>query len=334
MAGDRGDLLSDGRNQPIAIARAVVKTHSSSRSRPKRPSTGRIANFFASLRDLHHLGPSAVAKGKERAGASSIIIGGTGNSPSMAVAGASSLLPTDDFADRLLAAMERMSVALAGAEADTAATSDVDAAVVAFSENLLTTTQVSSPVILLALLDIYRLKSRHPELHGQEGSDYRLSVTSLMLANKVAEVTFGLTICASLPAVLTVVGRPPIPQQDMERALGNLLGLTAAAAAAAAPRPGAQARLSPHPPQPACAFQMTNILQQLQRDPSPGANDKRAQRCSGVALSVAMLGLTVAPTANVPRPDAQTSFSNTGARVRRSVTPGPGLSSRAHPLSP
>jgi len=248
-------------------------SHSSSSSRPKRPSTGRIANFFASLvcyiwfaaglpdtsplatpsyspvlahaplfpsplaphrrrsqRDLPHLGPSAIAKGKERAGASSIIIGGSGNSQSMAVAGASSLLPTDDFADRLSAAMERVSVALAGAEADSAATSDVDAVAsssaglhhqghyghtttagmsgyrdggadprgvsqaslrmrpssrfVSFSENLLTTTQVSSSVILLALLYIYRLKSRHPELHGQEGSEYRLSVTSLMLANK------------------------------------------------------------------------------------------------------------------------------------------------------
>lgn len=33
---------------------------------------------------------------------------------------------------------------------------------------------------------------------------------------------------------------------------------------------------------------MTSILENLQRDPWPVANDKRAQRCTGVAMGVAV----------------------------------------------
>ena len=62
-------------------------------------------------------------------------------------------------------------------------------------------------------------------------------------------------------------------------------------------------------------FQITNILEQLQRDPWPVANDKRALRCTGVALSVAV-GLL------------ETSFQNAGARVMLftsdAATEGPG----------
>ncbi|POV95408.1 hypothetical protein PSTT_16264 [Puccinia striiformis] len=49
-------------------------------------------------------------------------------------------------------------------------------------------------------------------------------------------------------------------------------------------------------------FSLTGILEQLQRDPWPVANDKRPQRCTGVAVSVAV-GLL------------ETTFPNTGARV-------------------
>lgn len=48
--------------------------------------------------------------------------------------------------------------------------------------------------------------------------------------------------------------------------------------------------------------QLTSIVEQLQRDPWPVANDKRAQRCTGVAMSVAV-GLL------------ESTFPNTGARV-------------------
>ena len=51
-----------------------------------------------------------------------------------------------------------------------------------------------------------------------------------------------------------------------------------------------------------CELQLTNALEQLQRDPWPVANDKRASRCTGVALSVAISLLEV-------------SFQNAGARV-------------------
>ena len=37
-----------------------------------------------------------------------------------------------------------------------------------------------------------------------------------------------------------------------------------------------------------CEFQLTNILEQLQKDPWPVANDKRNLRCTGVALSLAV----------------------------------------------
>ncbi|KAG8725871.1 GTPase-activating protein S23, partial [Ceratobasidium sp. 428] len=76
----------------------------------------------------------------------------------------------------------------------------------------------------------------------------------------------------------------------------------------AAPRPG-----QPIPPQSFGAarfllpisqveFQLTSILEQLARDPWPVANDKRALRCTGVAISVAV-GLL------------ESTFANTGGRI-------------------
>ncbi|SJX65632.1 uncharacterized protein SRS1_16259 [Sporisorium reilianum f. sp. reilianum] len=53
-----------------------------------------------------------------------------------------------------------------------------------FVRNMLNTTQVSKSVIILALLYIHRLKSNNPGLRGQDGSEFRLFVTALMLANK------------------------------------------------------------------------------------------------------------------------------------------------------
>lgn len=65
-----------------------------------------------------------------------------------------------------------------------------------------------------------------------------------------------------------------------------------------------------------CEFQLTNILEQLQKDPWPVANDKRNLRCTGVALSVAV-GLL------------ETSFQNAGGRVMLfaggPATEGPGM---------
>ncbi|KAI0086877.1 hypothetical protein BDY19DRAFT_959387 [Irpex rosettiformis] len=65
-----------------------------------------------------------------------------------------------------------------------------------------------------------------------------------------------------------------------------------------------------------CEFQLTGILEGLKRDPWPVANDKRALRSTGVALSVAV-GLL------------ETTFPNTGARIMLfaggPATEGPGL---------
>ncbi|OZJ04487.1 Protein transport protein SEC23 [Bifiguratus adelaidae] len=65
-----------------------------------------------------------------------------------------------------------------------------------------------------------------------------------------------------------------------------------------------------------CEFNLTSILENLQRDPWPVANDKRPQRCTGVAISVAV-GLM------------ETTFPNTGARIMLfaggAATEGPGM---------
>ncbi|KAG8742118.1 hypothetical protein FRC10_001988 [Ceratobasidium sp. 414] len=55
---------------------------------------------------------------------------------------------------------------------------------VAFIADLLATTQVSQSVITLALHYIYTLKRANPSIRGRRGSEYRLAVTALMLANK------------------------------------------------------------------------------------------------------------------------------------------------------
>jgi protein transport protein SEC23 len=65
-----------------------------------------------------------------------------------------------------------------------------------------------------------------------------------------------------------------------------------------------------------CEFQLTSILESLTRDPWPVANDKRALRCTGGALNVAV-GLL------------ETAFPNTGARIMLfaggAATEGPGM---------
>ena len=74
----------------------------------------------------------------------------------------------------------------------------------------------------------------------------------------------------------------------------DMLGLSGAARVAP-PRPG-----QPAPPPTAygasrflmpvtqCEFQLTSILENLAKDPWPVANDKRALRCTGTALGVAV----------------------------------------------
>ncbi|TGJ79745.1 hypothetical protein E0Z10_g9016 [Xylaria hypoxylon] len=49
---------------------------------------------------------------------------------------------------------------------------------------ILSTTQVTQNVVLLALLFVYRLKKTNPRVHGNPGSEYRLLTVALMLGNK------------------------------------------------------------------------------------------------------------------------------------------------------
>lgn len=91
-------------------------------------------------------------------------------------------------------------------------------------------------------------------------------------------------------------------------------------------RPGMPPQQPQRPPLPPAArfllpvqqaeFQITNIIEQLQRDPWPVANDKRALRCTGVALSVAV-GLL------------ESSFQNAGGRIMNFVS-GAAKIGRAH----
>jgi hypothetical protein len=50
--------------------------------------------------------------------------------------------------------------------------------------SILTTTQVTQNVVLLALLFVYRLKKTNPRVNGNPGSEYRLLTVALMLGNK------------------------------------------------------------------------------------------------------------------------------------------------------
>lgn len=50
--------------------------------------------------------------------------------------------------------------------------------------SILSTTQVSPNVILLALLFIYRLKKFNAGVKGKKGSEFRLMTVALMLGNK------------------------------------------------------------------------------------------------------------------------------------------------------
>ncbi|OMJ09422.1 Protein transport protein SEC23 [Smittium culicis] len=65
-----------------------------------------------------------------------------------------------------------------------------------------------------------------------------------------------------------------------------------------------------------CEFTITSILEQLQRDPWPVANDKRPLRCTGVAISVAVSLM-------------ESSYPNSGGRIMLfcggAATQGPGM---------
>ncbi|KAF9586167.1 GTPase-activating protein S23 [Lunasporangiospora selenospora] len=103
----------------------------------------------------------------------------------------------------------------------------------------------------------------------------------------------------------------------------DMLGLSAQAARPQQPvRPGQPAPFVPSGnsrfllPIQQCEYTLSSVLEQLQRDPWPVATDKRPQRCTGVAMSVAV-GLL------------ETAYQNNGGRIMLFVggaaTEGPGM---------
>jgi len=54
---------------------------------------------------------------------------------------------------------------------------------------ILSTTQVTQNVIILALLFIYRLKTQNTTVKGKLGSEYRLLTVALMLGNKCKTIS-------------------------------------------------------------------------------------------------------------------------------------------------
>ena len=59
-----------------------------------------------------------------------------------------------------------------------------DASYKKWVHSILSTTQVTQNVVLLALMFVYRLKSTNPKVNGSPGSEYRLLTVALMLGNK------------------------------------------------------------------------------------------------------------------------------------------------------
>lgn len=77
------------------------------------------------------------------------------------------------------------------------------------------------------------------------------------------------------------------------KAIQDMLGLTATPrmGAPGGPMPPAQASFGAARfllPIQQCEYGLTGVLEQLQRDPWPVASDRRPQRCTGVAMSVAV----------------------------------------------
>ena len=67
---------------------------------------------------------------------------------------------------------------------------------------ILSTTQVSQNVIILALMFIYRLKKLNPTVKGKAGSEYRLLTVALMLGNKCSYYVLKFGSLSNLEAVL------------------------------------------------------------------------------------------------------------------------------------
>ena len=87
---------------------------------------------------------------------------------------------------------------------------------------VLSTTQVSQNVILLALMFIYRLKKFNSAVKGRSGSEFRLLTIALLLGSK-CERWSSVQLCALRWAdQVSSSGRQYVHQQDMGQSLGDI----------------------------------------------------------------------------------------------------------------
>lgn len=92
---------------------------------------------------------------------------------------------------------------------------------VQFMQKLLETTQVSQSVIVLSLHYIYRLKDRNRFTPAQPGSEFRIAVAGLMMANKFLDEC---VMLLNYPFTLQLIHFTAIPTQTRrgQRFLGSI----------------------------------------------------------------------------------------------------------------
>ncbi|KAJ7461282.1 hypothetical protein B0H11DRAFT_119738 [Mycena galericulata] len=88
---------------------------------------------------------------------------------------------------------------------------------VAFTQKLLETTQVSQSVIVLALHYIHRLRARNAATPAQPGSEFRVAVAGLMMANKFLDDN---TYTNATWAAVSLIPLPQINTMEREFLLG------------------------------------------------------------------------------------------------------------------
>ncbi|KAI0085687.1 cyclin-domain-containing protein [Irpex rosettiformis] len=98
----------------------------------------------------------------------------------------------------------------------------VSPAFVRFMQKVLETTQVSQSVIVLALHYIYRLKIRNRYTNGQSGSEYRVAIAALMMANKFLDDN---TYTNKTWSEVSGIGLEEINKMEREFLLGIDFGL-------------------------------------------------------------------------------------------------------------
>ncbi|KAF2262305.1 protein transport protein SEC23 [Lojkania enalia] len=158
----------------------------------------------------------------------------------------------------------------------------------ALKDSIIMSLSLLPPYALVGLITFGTMAQVHELGYTECAKSYVFRGSKDYTSKQVQEM-LGLGTMGPRPNVQQQPGRPPVPT-------------------------GAGARFLL--PVSQCEFQLTNALEQLQKDPWPVANDKRSLRCTGVALSVA-IGLL------------ETQYVNMGSRIMLfcggPATEGPGM---------